>query len=86
MGLTGVAAGLPQGTALPQEVPALIELDLKRVQARMFLVSTDLAPLQAAAQFPLLVNEFADAGQGVFVRCHGSSVPACVVGLNAIGA
>jgi hypothetical protein len=31
--------------------------------------------LQSRAQFALLVDEFADVGQGVGVRCHGSSVP-----------
>ena len=86
MGLTGIAAGLAQGAALPQQVPALVELDLERPQALVFLVSADLASLQAGTQFALLVDEFVDAGQGVVIRCHGPSVPAVVVGLNAIGA
>ena len=52
----------------------------------MFLVRADLMPLQAGAKFALLVNQLADMVQGIFVRCHGSSVPAETVGLIAIDA
>ncbi len=86
MGLTRVAAGLPQRPALPQQVPALVQLDLKRAQTRMLLVRADLMPLQAGAKFALLVNQLADMVQGIVVRCHGSSVPAETVGLIAIDA
>jgi hypothetical protein len=42
-------------------------------------------PLQAGPQFPLFVDEFADAGQGVVVTCHGSSVPAVRPDLARLG-
>ena len=62
MGLTGIAPGLPEGTALPQQIPALVELDLQGTQSRVFLVCADLVPLQAGAQFPLFVDEVTEAG------------------------
>ena len=52
----------------------------------MFLVRADLVPLQAGPKFPLLIDQLADVRKGVFVRCHGSSVPVETVRLNAIGA
>ena len=52
----------------------------------MFLVRADLVLLQAGPKFALLVDEIADMGQGIVVRCHASSVPVETVGLNAIGA
>ena len=86
MSFTRVAAGLPECAALPQQVPALVQLDLQRAQTCMFLVRADLVPLQAGAKFALLFDKVADVCQGVVVRCHASSVPVETVGINAIGA
>ncbi|OBK74943.1 hypothetical protein A5651_08650 [Mycobacterium sp. 1274761.0] len=71
---------------MPQQVPALVELHLQRTQTGMLLICTYLMPLQALPQLALLVDEFADTGQGVIFSCHESSVPAPTVGLNAIDA
>jgi hypothetical protein len=71
---------------LPEQVPALVEFDLERTQPSVLLLCADLVPLQAIAQFALLVDEFVDMSKGIVVRCHGSSVPAVVLGLAVIDA
>ena len=60
-----VAAGLPQGPALPQQVPALVELHLEgfqpspvlRTWVRLLLGCVDLAVLQLVPQFLFLGDQ-----------------------------
>jgi hypothetical protein len=44
-GVAGIAAGLAQGAALPQQVPALVEFDLELPQPLVLLGLADLAVL-----------------------------------------
>ena len=69
-GLAGIATGLAQGTALPQQVPALIELDLEMAQPRVFLGLADLAVLELVAKRLLLGDELVDPRQCVGVLIH----------------
>lgn len=56
----GIATAGTQRTALAEQVPALVELDLDRLQPGVFLGFVDLAVLQFVAQLPLLGDEFVD--------------------------
>ncbi len=59
-GLGRVATGLAQGAALPQQVPALIELHLEMAQPGVFFGLADLTVLELLAKSLLLGDEFVD--------------------------
>jgi len=59
---------LSQSAALPKQVPALIQSDLERFQARAFFVS-QLA-LRLAAELALFVNQLFDLLQDLCVVHH----------------
>jgi FKBP-type peptidyl-prolyl cis-trans isomerase len=77
--IRGITTGLAQRSALPQQVPTLVELGFDRTKSRVLVVSADLAALKLAAQILLLGDQLVDPGQGVVVFCHPSSVPATVI-------
>src|SRR5437870_1494111 len=66
----GVLAELAQRASLPQEIPALVELDLELTQALALLVGLRAPGVERM----LLVDEASDMGEhGLIVRlvCHG---------------
>ena len=72
--LVRVAAVLPLGAALPEQVPALVELDLDPAQALVLLAGRDLAVGQRLAQPVLLVDQRVDAVLEVQVVGHVPSL------------
>lgn len=74
-GLVGILAGLPQRPALPQQVPALVELDLQRPKALVFAGLVDVAVLKPVAQFVLLGDELTNVLENVAVLVHRASLP-----------
>src|ERR1700760_1714416 len=72
-GVAGIAAGLAQGAALPEQVPALVEFDLELAQPLVLLGLADLAVLQLLSKRLLLGDELVDTRQGVVVGHARSS-------------
>src|SRR3984893_7029182 len=72
-GGAGLPAGLAQGAALPEQVPALVEFDLELAQPLVLLGLADLAVLQLLSKRLLLGDEFVDTRQGVVVGHARSS-------------
>jgi hypothetical protein len=64
---SGIAAGLAKGPALPQQVPALVELYFHGAQPLMLLGFVDLAVLQLGAQLLLLGDQLVDLSENVLV-------------------
>src|SRR4029453_18961024 len=65
--VVGIAAGVPQGAALAQQVPAAVQLDLDRAQALPVIVErggVGAVGLLARTQLVLLGNELLDGGGG----------------------
>src|SRR6202012_4732561 len=62
-GVAGIATGLAQGAALPEQVPALVEFDLELPQPLVLLGLADLAVLQPFSKRLLLGDEFVDPRQ-----------------------
>jgi hypothetical protein len=60
MRITGVAAGPAQSASLSQQVPALVEFYLDRLQPGVFGLTADLAALQFGAQILLFGHERVD--------------------------
>lgn len=60
--LVGAAAGLLQGAALPQQIPALVELDLHRVEAFGVVMTVELAVATPSAQRLLLLDQALGSG------------------------
>ena len=69
---SGIAAGLPQGPALPQQVPALVERHFQGAQPLMLLGFVDLAVLQLGTQLLLLGDQLVDPSENVLVLGHAS--------------
>ena len=67
-----IAAALSQCPALPEQIPALVELHLDRLQAPVFLGFVDFVMLQLAAQLLLLGDEFVHLKEDVLVVGHAS--------------
>src|SRR5271156_4955748 len=59
-GVAGIATGLTQGAALPEQVPALVEFDLELPQPLVLLGFVDLAVLQLLSKRLLFGDEFVD--------------------------
>jgi peptidylprolyl isomerase len=74
-GLAGIAAGLAQRSALPKQIPALVERNLHRTQPLLLLRLVDLAVLQLGPQLLLLGDQLVDLSENVLVLSHGSSLP-----------
>src|SRR4051794_18990787 len=73
--LAGILAELASSLALPQEVPALVELDLHAPQPRVLVVGTDVARRQLLAQRSLEVDELTDPVSDLHVLGHAHTVP-----------
>lgn len=65
--MIGILARLAKRTALPKEVPALIELNLQGAQPLMLFRFVDLVVLQLPSQRLLLGNEAVHFGENVTV-------------------
>ncbi len=74
-GLPRVLPSLPQRPALPQQIPALVEGYLKRLQALALLGLVDLPALQFAPQLLLLGDESVNFGEDVLIFGHLASLP-----------
>src|SRR5918994_740567 len=73
-----IAAGVPQGAALAQQVPAAVQLDLDRAQALPVLLErggVGAVGLLARTQLVLLGNELLDAGGGALVAHGTDAIP-----------
>ena len=70
--LSGVAAGLAQRSALPQQVPALVECHFDGAQALVLLGFVDLVVLQLVAQVLLLGDQLVDLSKNVLILGHES--------------
>ncbi|KWX24594.1 hypothetical protein AFM11_07895 [Mycolicibacterium wolinskyi] len=75
LGLPRVLAGLPQGPALPQQVPALVQRHLQRLQSPMLFVLVDLPTLQFGAKLLLFCDESVNFGEDVLIFSHTASLP-----------
>lgn len=75
LGLSWIAAGLAQRPSLPQQVPALVELDLQRAQPPLFLRLVDIALLHPGAQLLLLGDKLVHLIEDVLIFRHASSLP-----------
>jgi hypothetical protein len=73
--LIGILARFAERTALAQEVPALIELNLQGAQPSMFFRFVYLVVLQLLAERLLLGDELVYFGENVTVLVHTPSVP-----------
>ena len=80
LSLIGVLTGLAQCPALPEQVPALVELNFHGAQPLMFLGFVDLAVLHLGPELTLLGNELIDLGENVTVLVHPTSLPDYGVG------
>ena len=67
--VAGIATGFAQRPTLPQQVPALVELDLERPQPLVLLGLADLAVLELLSECLLLGDEVVNTRQGS--RCLG---------------
>lgn len=70
--LSGIAAGLTQRAALPQQVPALVERHFQRAQSFVFLGFVDLTVLQLGPQLLLLGDQLVHLSENVFIPGHES--------------
>ena len=71
-GFMRVTAGFAQGSALSEQVPALIEFNFEAAQALLFLVGRDLTLLYLRPQRLFLGDQVTDMCQGVAVRGFAS--------------
>jgi hypothetical protein len=69
---SGIAAGLAQRPALPQQIPALIEFHFHGAQALVLLGFVDLMVLQLVAQLLLLGDQLVYLSENVLVLGHES--------------
>ena len=69
---SGIAAGLAQRPALPQQIPALIEFHFHGAQALVLLGFVDLMVLQLVAQLLLLGDQLVYLSENVLVLRHES--------------
>lgn len=74
-GLPRVLSGLAQRSALPQQIPALVEGDLQRLQPLALVALLDLPALQSAPQLLLLGDESVNFGEDVLIFGHPASLP-----------
>jgi hypothetical protein len=74
-GFARILSRLTQCTALPQQIPALVERCFQRLQPLVFLGLADLPALQSAAQFLLFGYQSVNFGEDVLVFCHTASLP-----------
>src|SRR3954451_14727147 len=72
--LTGILAELASCLALPEQVPAPVELDLHAPQPRVLVVGTDLARGQLLAQRPFEVDQLTDPVSDLHVLGHAHTV------------
>lgn len=75
LGLPRIAARLPLGPALPQQIPALIELHLDGPEPFVLLGLVDLAVLKLRPEFLLLGHQLVDLVENVLVFGHRTSLP-----------
>lgn len=75
LGFARVAAGLPKSPALPQQIPALVELHLDGLEPTMLLGLVDLAVLKLGPQILLLGDQPVDLVENVLVFGHSTSLP-----------
>lgn len=80
LSLVGILTGPAQRTALPEQVPTLVELNFHGAQSLMFLGLVDLAVLHLGPELTLLGNELIDLGENVTVLVHPTSLPDYGVG------
>lgn len=73
--LARVLTGVAQGTALPQQIPALVQCDFQRLQPLVFGVLVDFPALQFGAKFLFLGNESVNFGEDVLIFSHTASLP-----------
>jgi len=69
---SGIAAGLAQRPALPQQIPALIEFHFHGAEALVLLGFVDLMVLQLVAQLLLLGDQLVYLSENVLVLRHES--------------
>jgi len=69
---SGIAAGLAQRPALPQQIPALIEFHFHGAEALVLLGFVDLMVLQLVAQLLLLGDQLVYLSENVLVLAHES--------------
>jgi hypothetical protein len=85
--VVGIVAGVPQGAALAQQVPAAVQLDLDRAQALPVLVErggVGAVGLLARTQPVLLGNELLDAGRRCCRRSRHRCYPSRVSPLRLV--
>lgn len=75
LGFPRVAAGLPKSPALPQQIPALVELNLDGLEPLVLLGLVDLAVLKLGPQVLLLGDQPVDLVENVLVFGHSTSLP-----------
>jgi hypothetical protein len=74
-GLLRILPCVAQCPALPQQIPALVEGYLQRLQPLTFLGLVDLPALQFGPQLVLLGDESVNFGEDVLVFGHPASLP-----------
>lgn len=75
LGQTGVLSCVTQRTALPQQVPALVEGDFQRSQPLLLVGFVDFAMLQFGPQLLLFGNKPVNFGEDVLIFGHTTSLP-----------
>ncbi len=70
-----IAAGLTERSALPQQIPALVEFYLDGLEAFVLLGLVDLAVLELRPEFLLLGDQLVDLVENVLVFGHRTSLP-----------
>lgn len=75
LGFPRVAAGLSKSPALPQQIPALVELNLDGLEPLVLLGLVDLAVLKLGPQVLLLGDQPVDLVENVLVLGHSTSLP-----------
>lgn len=75
MGQAGVLSRVTQRTALPQQVPALVERNLQRSQPLLLFGFIDFSSLQFGPELLLFGNEPVNFGEDVLIFGHTTSLP-----------
>ncbi|OCB08190.1 hypothetical protein A5717_29660 [Mycolicibacterium porcinum] len=75
LGQPGVLSRVTQRTALPQQVPALVEGDFQRSQPLLLVGFVDFAMLQFGPQLLLFGNKPVNFGEDVLIFGHTTSLP-----------
>lgn len=75
LGQARVLSRVTQRTALPQQVPTLVEGDFQRSQSLLLFGFVDFPALHFGAELLLLGNEPVNFGEDVLIFGHTTSLP-----------